>query len=130
MGFRKTICRDFLIETFGDKTRLRTERSFTLCATKTGDKSVRRILFLIVFAVVLCASARAQTRKVILDQDGRGPATTDQQSLLMVLQSTEIETLGITIVSGDQWRDEESGAHLAHAGIDGSHEHEGVQCFR
>ena len=46
-------------------------------------------------------------RKVILDQDGRGPATTDQQSMLLMLQSPQVETLGITIVSGDQWRDEE-----------------------
>jgi inosine-uridine nucleoside N-ribohydrolase len=44
---------------------------------------------------------------VILDQDARGPATTDQQSMLMVLQSPDVETLGITVVSGDQWRDEE-----------------------
>jgi purine nucleosidase len=58
--------------------------------------------------LVFSAIAKAQTRrKVILDQDGRGPATTDQQSLLLVLQSPKIETLGITIVSGDQWRDEE-----------------------
>jgi purine nucleosidase len=63
-----------------------------------------------VLAVVLLASvfALSQTRrKVILDQDARGPATTDQQSMLMVLQNPEIETLGITVVSGDQWRDEE-----------------------
>jgi purine nucleosidase len=65
---------------------------------------------LCVVAVVLLASAFASSetrRKVILDQDARGPATTDQQSMLLVLQSPEIETLGITIVSGDQWRDEE-----------------------
>ncbi len=68
---------------------------------------MRRILWLAIVVSVFCAYARAQTRKVILDQDGRGPATTDQQSMLMVLQSPEIETLGITIVSGDQWRDEE-----------------------
>ena len=46
-------------------------------------------------------------RKVILDQDARGPATTDQQAMLLLLQSPDVETLGITIVSGDQWRDEE-----------------------
>jgi len=65
---------------------------------------------LCVVAVVLLAAAFASSetrRKVILDQDARGPATTDQQSMLLVLQSAEIETLGITIVSGDQWRDEE-----------------------
>lgn len=63
----------------------------------------------VVFAAVVfaCVVAQAQTRKVIIDQDARGPATTDQQAILMLLQSPEIETLGITVVSGDQWRDEE-----------------------
>ena len=65
---------------------------------------------------VLCAivalsflyPASAQTkRKVIIDQDARGPATTDQQSILVFLQSPEVEVLGITVVSGDMWRDEE-----------------------
>ncbi len=46
-------------------------------------------------------------RKVIVDQDARGPATTDQQSMLMFIQSPDVDVLGITIVSGDMWRDEE-----------------------
>jgi len=69
---------------------------------------LKRILVCLLIAVSLAAaSAGAQTRKVIIDQDARGPATTDQQSMLMLLQSPEVETLGITVVSGDQWRDEE-----------------------
>jgi inosine-uridine nucleoside N-ribohydrolase len=51
--------------------------------------------------------AAQSKRKVIIDQDARGPATTDQQSMIVLLQSPQVETLGITIVSGDQWRDEE-----------------------
>jgi len=51
--------------------------------------------------------AAQSKRKVIIDQDARGPATTDQQSMIVLLQSPLVETLGITIVSGDQWRDEE-----------------------
>jgi inosine-uridine nucleoside N-ribohydrolase len=47
------------------------------------------------------------TRKVIIDQDAMGPATTDQQAILVVLQARNVETLGITVVTGDQWRDEE-----------------------
>lgn len=47
------------------------------------------------------------TRKVIIDQDGRGPATTDMQAILVLLQSPQVEPLGLTVVSGDQWRDEE-----------------------
>ncbi len=56
----------------------------------------------------LAIPSRAQSkRKVIIDQDARGPATTDQQSMLVFLQSPDVEPLGITVVSGDQWRDEE-----------------------
>src|SRR5215467_13746854 len=70
---------------------------------------MQHLMFRALLVVVLVSTfALPQTRrKVILDQDARGPATTDQQSMLMVLQSPGIETLGITIVSGDQWRDEE-----------------------
>jgi purine nucleosidase len=53
-------------------------------------------------------TALGQTKqKVPVDQDARGPATTDQESMLMLLQSPGTETLGITVVSRDQWRDEE-----------------------
>ena len=49
----------------------------------------------------------ADRRKVIIDEDAMGPATTNQQAILMVLQASGVETLGITVVSGDGWRDEE-----------------------
>src|SRR5262249_37384210 len=55
----------------------------------------------------LQSSFRPGKRKIIIDQDARGPATTDQQSMLLLLQAPEADVLGITIVSGDQWRDEE-----------------------
>jgi purine nucleosidase len=68
----------------------------------------RRTFLLAALILLLPGPAAAQTkRKVILDQDARGPATTDQQSMLMFLQSPDVETLGITVVSGDMWRDEE-----------------------
>jgi len=68
----------------------------------------KRMLLACLLMVLGCSAALAQAkRKIIIDQDARGPATTDQQSMLMLLQSPEVETLGITIVSGDQWRDEE-----------------------
>ncbi len=62
---------------------------------------------LIVVLAALPAAAQSR-RKVIIDQDARGPATTDQQSMILLLQSPNVEALGITIVSGDQWRDEEA----------------------
>lgn len=60
-------------------------------------------------AVLLAASAAgAQPRKIIVDQDARGPATTDMQSILLFLQAKDVEVLGITIVTGDQWLKEQT----------------------
>jgi purine nucleosidase len=68
------------------------------------SRSILHVLILVFCALPAFAQAK---RKVIIDQDARGPATTDQQSILVFLQSPEVETLGITVVSGDMWRDEE-----------------------
>jgi inosine-uridine nucleoside N-ribohydrolase len=54
------------------------------------------------------ASACAQKIKVIVDQDARGPGTSDQQAMLVFLQSEKFDVLGITTVSGDQWVKEET----------------------
>ncbi|MGH9756467.1 MAG: nucleoside hydrolase [Candidatus Acidiferrales bacterium] len=51
-----------------------------------------------------------EKRKVIIDQDAAGPAGTDQQSMLLLIQSPHTDVLGITVVTGDMWLDEE----LAH----------------
>jgi inosine-uridine nucleoside N-ribohydrolase len=51
---------------------------------------------------------QAERIKVIVDQDARGPATTDMQSILVFLQSNAFDVLGITTVSGDQWVKEET----------------------
>jgi len=50
-------------------------------------------------------------RKVIIDQDCSGPGGSNLQTLLLLIQSPQVEVLGITVVSGNQWRDEE----VAHA---------------
>ncbi len=36
-----------------------------------------------------------------------GPAGTDEDAILLFIQSPQVETLGITVVTGDGWRDEE-----------------------
>src|SRR5215470_7056902 len=54
------------------------------------------------------SSASAQKLKVIVDQDARGPGTSDQQAILVFLQSSKFDVLGITTVSGDQWVKEET----------------------
>jgi len=48
-----------------------------------------------------------QRRKVIIDQDCSGPGGSNMQTLLTLIQSPQVEVLGITVVSGNQWRDEE-----------------------
>ena len=55
-----------------------------------------------------CRAAEAGARrKVIIDQDAYGPAGSNMQAILLLLQSKDVEVLGITIPSGDGWRDEE-----------------------
>ncbi len=49
----------------------------------------------------------AARRKVIIDQDAFGPAGSNMQAILMLMQAKDVELLGITIPSGDGWRDEE-----------------------
>ena len=55
-----------------------------------------------------CRAADATARrKVVIDQDAFGPAGSNLQAILMLLQAKDVEVLGITIPSGDGWRDEE-----------------------
>src|SRR4051794_36889155 len=56
---------------------------------------------------VTVAADTGARRKVIIDQDAFGPAGSNMQAILMLLQSKDVEVLGITIPSGDGWRDEE-----------------------
>src|SRR3981081_4163997 len=52
--------------------------------------------------------ARAHAkRKIIIDQDCAGPGGTDMQAILALVNSPETEVLGITVLTGDAWRDEE-----------------------
>jgi purine nucleosidase len=46
-------------------------------------------------------------RKVIIDQDAAGPGGSDMQAILSLVNSPETDVLGITIPTGDAWRDEE-----------------------
>lgn len=56
---------------------------------------------------VAAPSAQAQQRLVLIDQDGSGPADSNQMSMMALLQAPQVEVLGITIVTGNAWRDEE-----------------------
>ena len=64
--------------------------------------------------VGFAAAAFGQKPKIIVDQDARGPASTDMQSILMFAQSPDVDVLGVTLVTGDQWVKEET-AHTLRA---------------
>lgn len=66
--------------------------------------------FLTTVLLMTSLSSWGQKRKIIIDQDAAGPAGTDQQSMLLLIQSPQTEVLGITVVTGDQWLK----AELAH----------------
>jgi purine nucleosidase len=70
----------------------------------------KRSKFCMAFTAVLLASSLGwaqQRRKVIINQDGSGPGGSNMQTLALLIQSPQVEVLGITMVSGNQWRDEE-----------------------
>jgi inosine-uridine nucleoside N-ribohydrolase len=56
--------------------------------------------------IAMLAPAYGQKRLVLIDQDGSGPGDSNQMSMMVLLQSRRVETLGITIVTGNAWRDE------------------------
>jgi inosine-uridine nucleoside N-ribohydrolase len=51
----------------------------------------------------LCA---AEKRLVIVDEDATGPGGTNQMALLALLESPQVQVLGITVVTGDGWMEE------------------------
>jgi inosine-uridine nucleoside N-ribohydrolase len=66
--------------------------------------------WLLRITVFLCFAAAAMAqprRKIIINEDCAGPGGSNMQTVAMLLQSPQVEVLGITVVSGDQWRDEE-----------------------
>jgi purine nucleosidase len=69
-----------------------------------------RTKILTALLLTLTLTCWGQKRKIIIDQDAAGPAGTDQQSILLLIQSPQTEVLGITVVTGDQWLK----AELAH----------------
>jgi purine nucleosidase len=63
------------------------------------------ICLLMVCVVVACP---AQRHLVLIDQDGSGPGGSNQMAMLALLQAPQVEVLGITMVTGNAWRDEET----------------------
>ncbi len=63
--------------------------------------------WLLLGAVCGAAWAEAPKRLVLIDQDGSGPAGSNQMAMMVLLQSPETQVLGITMVSGNAWEPEE-----------------------
>jgi len=61
-------------------------------------------LLLMAFTSTISAQGK---RKVIIDQDAAGPGGTDMQAILALVNSPDTDVLGITVLTGDAWRDEE-----------------------
>jgi inosine-uridine nucleoside N-ribohydrolase len=71
-------------------------------------KTTLRCAGLLLLAIVLQSACPAQSkRKVIIDQDCSGPGGTDMQAILALVNSPDTNVLGVTVLTGDAWRDEE-----------------------
>ncbi len=70
----------------------------------------KTLVAMMILSVVAVCVAQPR-RKVIIDEDCSGPGGSNMQALLVMIQSPQVEVLGITVSSGNQWRDEE----VAHA---------------
>src|ERR1700675_1311899 len=62
-----------------------------------------RVFIFAIFITACLSSWGQEKRKIIIDQDAAGPAGTDLQSTLLLIQSPQAEVLGVTVVTGDQW---------------------------
>jgi purine nucleosidase len=65
---------------------------------------MRLAITLLLAAVLAWSQPR---RKIIINEDCSGPGGSNMQTLALLIQSPQVEVLGITVVSGNQWRDEE-----------------------
>jgi inosine-uridine nucleoside N-ribohydrolase len=81
-----------------------TSLTLELAARRVARLAAHALLCLALLALPLCAQSK---RKVIIDQDAAGPGGTDMQAILALINSPETDVLGITVLTGDAWRDEE-----------------------
>jgi purine nucleosidase len=77
-------------------------RGLRLYSKMRNFKSI--VLFVILSAAFCVAQPR---RKIIINEDCSGPGGSNMQTVAMLVQSPQAEVLGVTVVSGDAWRDEE-----------------------
>ena len=84
------------------------------CATITAMRfrwglAVLWVGVLCVFSPVFGQSSGADGAKrlVLIDQDGSGPGGSNQMAMLAMLEARNVRVLGITMVTGNAWREEE-----------------------
>jgi purine nucleosidase len=72
------------------------------------DRIGRGAIRLIAITLLLTAVAFSrERRKVIIDQDCSGPGGGNMQAVATLVQSPDAEPLGVAVVTGDAWRDDE-----------------------
>jgi len=67
-----------------------------------------RKLFLVLLLLLGAGLCWAQKRLVLIDPHGWGPGGSNQMAMLALLEAPQVEVLGITMVTGNAWRDEET----------------------
>jgi inosine-uridine nucleoside N-ribohydrolase len=72
------------------------------------NKHVRILLIWAAVGGAGAAMCAAGQRLVLIDQDGSGPGGSNQMAMLALLESPDVKVLGITMVTGNAWRDEET----------------------
>src|SRR5271166_2632598 len=72
-----------------------------------GGKIQYFLALALALLVCACPASAQSRRKIIINQDCSGPGGSNMQTLLVLIQSPQTEVLGITVVSGNAWRDEE-----------------------
>jgi inosine-uridine nucleoside N-ribohydrolase len=68
---------------------------------------IRTAILFTLAALSSIAIAQPAPRLILIDQDGSGPAGSNQMSMMVLLQSPAVKVLGITMVSGNAWEPEE-----------------------
>ena len=65
------------------------------------------LVFVVASGVAEPLAGGGSRRLVIVDQDGSGPGGSNQMAMMVLLQSAQVQVLGITMVSGNAWEPEE-----------------------
>jgi purine nucleosidase len=78
-----------------------------LVSARRTRKYLREVLVFSAGVASVLFAAPAEKRMVLIDEDGSGPGGSNQMAMMALLQSPRVDVLGLTIVTGDAWRDEE-----------------------